>query len=123
MSKKTIRLDEWQKESIGRLYKEGRPQREIADYTGVGLKTVNKYCQELRNHREQSTKTEIDCGRLKINLSKIPTVDTVKSDILILYRHSLAELDARLPNMTDSEVYQLSMALLKSINGGGNDES
>ena len=122
MSKKTIRLDEWQKESIGRLYKEGRPQREIADYTGVGLKTVNKYCQELRNHRVQSAKTEIDCGRLKINLSKIPTEETVKTDILILYRHSLAELDERLPNMTDSEVYQLSMSLLKSI-GGGNAES
>ena len=123
MSKKTIRLDEWQKESIGRLYKEGRPQREIADYTGVGLKTVNKYCQELRNHREQATKTEIDCGRLKINLSKIPTEETVKTDILILYRHSLAELDSRLASMTDGEVFQLSMALLNSLNGGGNNES
>ena len=118
-----VRLDDWQKESIERLYKEGKSQREIAHYTGVGLKTVNKYCQDVKNHKTQNQKNEVSCNRVKINLSKLPTVDTVKSDILILYRHSLAELDARLPNMTDSEVYQLSMALLNSINGGGNNES
>ena len=118
-----VRLDDWQKESIERLYKEGKSQREIAHYTGVGLKTVNKYCQDVKNHKTQNQKNEVSCNRVKINLSKLPTVDTVKSDILILYRHSLAELDSRLASMTDGEVFQLSMALLNSLNGGGKNES
>ena len=118
-----VRLDDWQKESIERLYKEGKSQREIAHYTGVGLKTVNKYCQDVKNHKTQNQKNEVSCNRVKINLSKLPTEETVKTDILILYRHSLAELDSRLASMTDGEVFQLSMALLNSLNGGGKNES
>lgn len=113
-------MDDWQKDLIYRMYKQGKPQRTIADAVGVSVVSVNKFIQKLKKS-ENRPKVEIvprHTSAITIDLSQAPTMDSVKGDILILYRQSLAELQARMPEMSTNEIYTLSMTLLKELNGG-----
>lgn len=118
------RLDQWQIDGINRGIKEGKSQREIAKIIGCRLATVNAICQKTKSEakkREESANLPVIPQRA-IDLTTDPTTESVKTDILTVYRHSLYELNKRLPLMTDDQVYQLSMQLLNQINNG-NPES
>lgn len=115
-------MDDWQKDLIYRMYKQGKTQRTIADKVGVTLATVNKAIKRIKDAEKPKRRAvEIvpqHTTALQIDLSEAPTMESVKGDILVLYRQSLAELQARMPEMSTNEIYTLSMTLLKEINGG-----
>lgn len=117
------RLDQWQIDGINRGVREGRSQREIAKIVGCHLSTVNAVCQKKKKEikkREESINLP-DVPQRLIDLTSEPTTESVKTDILTVYRHSLYELNKRLPEMTDEQVYQLSMQLLGQLNNGNTE--
>lgn len=117
------RLDQWQIDGINRGLKEGKSQREIAKIIGCRLATVNAICQktksEAKKREENANLPEVP--QRQIDLTSEPTTESVKTDILTVYRHSLYELNKRLPLMTDEQVYQLSMQLLNQLNNGNTE--
>lgn len=118
-------LDKWQMDGIYRGFMEGKSQREISAIVGCSLPTVNAHIQKLKKQQSEKPKTkEIQptvVKQVNINLETLPTTETVKTDILIVYRRSLYELNKRLPEMTDEQVYQLSMQLLNQLNNGNTE--
>ena len=117
------RLDKWQIDGISRGIREGRSQREIAKIVGCHLSTVNAVCQKQKN--ESKKREEIinlpGIPQREIDLTSEPTTESVKTDILTVYRHTLYELNKRVPTMTDDQVYQLSMQLLGQLNNGNTE--
>lgn len=117
------RLDKWQIDGISRGIREGRSQREIAKIVGCHLSTVNAVCQKQKN--ESKKREEIinlpDIPQREIDLTSEPTTESVKTDILTVYRHTLYELNKRVPTMTDDQVYMLSMQLLGQLNNGNTE--
>lgn len=117
------RLDKWQIDGISRGIREGRSQREIAKIVGCHLSTVNAVCQKQKN--ESKKREEIinlpSIPQREIDLTSEPTTESVKTDILTVYRHTLYELNKRVPTMTDDQVYQLSMQLLGQLNNGNSE--
>lgn len=117
-------MDNWQKDLIYRMYKQGKPQRDIANAVGVTVVTVNKTIKKIKEAEKPKTKPikgEIvpqHNGMVTIDLSQLPNKESVMTDIMIVYRQSLAELQARMPEMSTNEVYTLSMTLLRELNGG-----
>lgn len=115
-------MDNWQKDLIYRMYKQGKPQRDIANAVGVTVVTVNKTIKKIKEAEKPKTiKGEIvpqHNGMVTIDLSQVPNKESVMTDIMIVYRQSLAELQARMPEMSTNEVYTLSMTLLRELNGG-----
>lgn len=117
------RLDQWQIDGINRGVREGRTQREIAKIVGCHLSTVNAICQKAKSEakkREENIKLP-DIPQRAIDLTSEPTTESVKTDILTVYRHTLYELNKRVPTMTDEQVYQLSMQLLNQLNNGNSE--
>lgn len=116
-------LDKWQLDGIYRGVKEGKSQRDIATIVGCSLPTVNKHVKQIKTKKTQSEKAETPeiVGKLEIDLKTVPTAETIKTDVLTVYRHSLYELDKRLPDMSDEQVYQLSMQLLNQLNNGNSE--
>lgn len=119
-------MDKWQLDTIYRMYKGGKSQREIAHAIQASITTVNKYCKEIR--RQESTHTKPASGDLipqlraiQVDLSQTPTLETVKTDILTVYRQTLYELQQRMTEMSTNEIYTLSMTLLKELNGGNTE--
>lgn len=117
------RLDKWQIDGISRGIREGRSQREIAKIVGCHLSTVNAVCQKQKN--ESKKREEIinlpNIPQREIDLTSEPTTESVKTDILTVYRHTLYELNKRVPTMTDDQVYMLSMQLLGQLNNGNTE--
>lgn len=115
-------MDDWQKDLIYRMYKQGKPQRDIANAVGVTIVTVNKTIKKIKEaEKPKPIKGEIvpqHTGMVTIDLSQLPNKESVMTDIMIVYRQSLAELQARMPEMSTNEVYTLSMTLLRELNGG-----
>lgn len=120
-------LDKWQIDGINRGVREGKSQREIARMVGCKLATVNAHCQRIRKEKAERTEHSVNLPEIanqrRIDLASEPTTESVKTDILTVYRHSLFELDKRLPTMTDDQVYMLSMQLLNQLNKDGNTEN
>lgn len=116
-------LDKWQMDGIYRGFMEGKSQREIATIVGCSLPTVNAHIQKLKKQQSGKPKTVTPTvvKQVNIDLESLPTAETVKTDILIVYRRSLYELNKRLPTMTDDQVYQLSMQLLNQLNNGNTE--
>lgn len=118
------RLDKWQIDGINRGIKEGKSQREIAKTVGCHLSTVNAICQRIKTEKQKQESlinNLPDVQQRLIDLTSEPTTESVKTDILTVYRHSLYELNKRLPLMTDDQVYQLSMQLLNQLNNGNTE--
>lgn len=101
------------------MKREGKGQRAIADAVGVNLKTVNRYCQRLNGTKPNLPPAKI-IERF-IDTSSVPTADSIATDIMIVYRATLAELHKRLHEMSTNEIYTLSMSLLKEINNGDSE--
>lgn len=117
-------LDKWQKDGICRMFEEGKTQREIANAVGCTLVSVNRAIKKLsekKQQRETQVQKSLEQSHTKINLDEVPTVDSIKTDILIVYRRSLYELNERLPMMTDEQVYAVSMKLLQELNNGNTE--
>lgn len=117
------RLDQWQIDGINRGVREGRSQREIAKIVGCHLSTVNAVCQKKKNEskkREENNNLP-DVPQREIDLTSEPTTESIRTDILTVYRHSLYELNERLPTMTDDQVFMLSMQLLNQLNNGNTE--
>lgn len=119
------RLDQWQIDGIKRGVREGKTQREIARVVNCKPATVNAYCQRIKKEIQEQTDKMPVCTDIvkqrKIDLLSDPTTESVKTDILTVYRHTLYELNERLPTMTDDQVYQLSMQLLGQLNNGNTE--
>lgn len=119
------RLDQWQIDGIKRGVREGKTQREIARVVNCKPATVNAYCQRIKKEIQEQTDKMPVCPDIvkqrKIDLLSDPTTESVKTDILTVYRHTLYELNERLPTMTDDQVYQLSMQLLGQLNNGNTE--
>lgn len=116
-------LDQWQIDGINRGIREGRTQRDIASIVGCNLSTVNAFCKKHKaeKQRREELVNVPDVPQRIIDLTTEPTTESVKTDILTVYRHSLYELNKRLPVMTDDQVYQLSMQLLNQLNNGNTE--
>lgn len=118
-------LDKWQIDGIKRGVKEGKSQREIARIVGCKLATVNVHCQKIRKETQGKAETTPSCPAIveqrRIDLMSEPTTESIKTDILTVYRHSLYELNKRLPSMTDDQVFMLSMQLLNQLNNGNTE--
>lgn len=112
-------LKQWQIDAIKQMNREGKSQRMIADTVGINLKTVNSYCQRLNGPKGKTSPTPI--VERFIDMSTVPTADTISTDIMIVYRATLAELHKRLHEMSTNEIYQLSMSLLREINDGDSE--
>lgn len=114
-------LDRWTEEGIKRLQAEGKSQREIARILGVNLKTVNRRCKAKPKPEPKVPAGVNPMIERLIDLSTVPDMESVSTDILVLYRHTLAELQKRMPEMSVNEIYTLSMELLRQINRGDGD--
>lgn len=114
-----MKITKAQLNDISRLYAERKTQTEIAQITGLSLKTVNLHCQRLKAYKRAVAAPQPYIERF-IDVSTVPTVDSIKTDIMLVYRASLAELHKRLPDMSINEIYQLSMNLLRELNGSAN---
>lgn len=121
-------MDDWQKDTIFRLWKQGKPQREIAAVVGVSVVSVNKAIKKMKQPRPVVhggiLKGEIVARNpqaITIDLTTNPTQESIRGDILVLYRQSLAELQTRMAEMSTNEIYTLSMTLLRELNGGNTE--
>lgn len=114
-------IDKWKRDGITRLHAEGKSQRQISAALGVSIQTVNTHIKKIKRGEKKGAAPVV--AGWGIDLSKCPTVETVKTDILTVYRRSLYELNERLPSMTDEQVYQLSMTLLNQIKSDGDVEN
>lgn len=121
-------MDDWQKDTIFRLWKQGKPQREIAAVVGVSVVSVNKAIKKMKQPRPvvhgEIVKGEIVARNpqaITIDLTTNPTQESIRGDILVLYRQSLAELQTRMAEMSTNEIYTLSMTLLRELNGGNTE--
>lgn len=119
-------LDKWQIDGIKRGVREGKAQREIAKIVGCKPATVNAYCQRIKKESKIETPATIVQARPSveqriIDLTSKPTTESIRTDILTVYRHSLYELNERLPTMTDDQVFMLSMQLLNQLNNGNTE--
>ena len=123
-----MRLDKWQQDGIARMFNEGKSQRDIANAIGCTLVTVNKQIKKLTEEKKHRDKPSVEVinppaetDYLKINLNELPTVESIKTDILIAYRRSLYEINERLPMMTNDQVCAVSMRLLQELNNGNTE--
>lgn len=121
------RLQPWEKEGVFELHNKGKSQREIAAALNMSVVTVNKL---LKQHNKAEKKPRVRKPKpkiipetenpaetiMEIDLSRLPTEDTMKTDILIAFRASLAETINRLPNMEDKEVVGVVNRLLAELN-------
>ena len=121
-------MDDWQKDTIFRLWKQGKPQREIAAVVGVSVVSVKKAIKKMKQPRPVVhggiVKGEIVARNpqaITIDLTTNPTQESIRGDILVLYRQSLAELQTRMAEMSTNEIYTLSMTLLRELNGGNTE--
>ena len=118
-------MDDWQKDTIFRMWKQGKPQREIAAVVGVSLVSVNKAIKKMKQPRPvvrgEIVKVERNPQAITIDLTTNPTQESIRGDILVLYRQSLAELQTRMAEMSTNEIYTLSMTLLRELNGGNTE--
>lgn len=119
-------LDKWQIDGIKRGVREGKTQREIAKIVGCKPATVNVHCQRIKKDKGETPEATIVPARPSveqriIDLTSEPTTESIRTDILTVYRHSLYELNERLPTMTDDQVFMLSMQLLNQLNNGNTE--
>lgn len=120
-----MRLEPWQIDGIAKMARDGKSQRAIAQALGVSIATVNKHCQRVaavdrqidkaRAHRREDVS-----GNWIISLKDIPTDESIKTDILTLYRQTLYELSVRMPEMSTHEIWTMSSALLAALNESEN---
>ena len=122
------RLQPWEKEGVFELHNKGKSQREIAGALNMSVVTVNRL---LKQHGQTEKKPRIRKPKptqdtkapgetiLEIDLARLPTEETTKTDILIAFRASLVETINRLPNMDDKEVVGVVNRLLSELNKSG----
>lgn len=123
--KRNLKLEQWQVDGIEKLAAQGKSQRDIARQLDTTPQTVNAHIKKIKNRAREKLKAELAKSNQQprlmttrlIDLSTVPTQDSIATDILIAYRATLAELQTRLPDMSVNEIYTLSMSLLREING------
>lgn len=115
------RLSAWERQGVIELHEKGQTQREIASALNISLLTVNRVIQKGKKPRvikkpvEKPAK-EPEQSILDIDLLRIPDENTMKTDILIAFRASLAEIIKRLPEMDDNGVVGVANRLLSELN-------
>ena len=115
------RLSDWEKTGVLDLHGQGKTQREISGLLNVSLPTVNAVIKKtkkkvrVKKPVEKSVK-EPEQSILDIDLLRIPDENTMKTDILIAFRASLAEIIKRLPEMDDNGVVGVANRLLSELN-------
>lgn len=117
-----LKLEQWQIDGIAKLAAQGKTQREIAKQLDTSPQTVNAHVKRIKQRERDRIRAEL--GKRdnpqdvrKIDLKTIPTQESIITDMLILYRASLAEIFTRLPEMSINELNNLSMGLLRELNG------
>lgn len=119
-----MQIEQWQLEGIQKMMREGKSQRAISQALNVSIATVNKYCKraaEVDKHIAKARTARRDAAphNWGISLKDMPTEESIKTDILTLYRQTLYELSVRMPEMSNHEVWTLSSTLLAALNETG----
>lgn len=117
-----LKLEQWQIDGIAKLAAQGKTQREIAKQLDTSPQTVNAHVKRIKQRERDRIRAELERrdnpqDARKIDLKTIPTQESIITDMLILYRASLAEIFSRLPEMSINELNNLSMGLLRELNG------
>lgn len=117
-----LKLEQWQIDGIAKLAAQGKTQREIAKQLDTSPQTVNAHVKRIKQRERDRIRAELEKrdnpqDARKIDLKTIPTQESIITDMLILYRASLAEIFSRLPEMSINELNNLSMGLLRELNG------